>query len=77
LKVFLDTGAFLALADEDDEHHSSAKLTHTEILRSNAQLVTSNFVLNETYTLIRFKVGHYATVEFIKSSIGRESKQFE
>jgi hypothetical protein len=67
LKVFLDTGAFLALADEDDDHHSSAKLTHTELLRSNAQLVTSNFVLSETYTLIRFKVGHHAAVEFMKS----------
>jgi uncharacterized protein len=66
LKVFLDTGAFLALADEDDDRHSAAKSAHTELLRSKAQLVTSNFVLSETYTLIRFKVGHPAAVEFIK-----------
>ena len=66
MKVFLDTGAFLALADEDDDHHSAARSTHTELLRSKAQLVTSNFVLSETYTLIRFKVGHHAASEFMK-----------
>jgi hypothetical protein len=66
LKVFPDTGAFLALADEDDDYHSAAKSAHTELLRSKAQLVTSNFVLGETYTLIRFKVGHPAAVEFMK-----------
>jgi predicted nucleic acid-binding protein len=66
LKVFLDTGAFLALADEDDDYHSVAKSVHTQLLVAHAQLLTSNFVLAETYTLIRFKVGHRAGVEFIK-----------
>jgi len=67
LKVFLDTGAFLALADEDDRYHAAAKATHTELLQSKAQLLTSNFVLSETYTLIRFRVGHHAATEFMTS----------
>jgi hypothetical protein len=29
--------------------------------------LTSSFVLSETYTLIRFKVGHPAAVDFMKS----------
>jgi len=62
----LDTGAFLALADEDDRYHTAAKSTHTELLQSKAQLLTSNFVLSETYTLIRFRVGHQAAFEFMK-----------
>ena len=66
MKVFLDTGAFLALADEDDDYHSVAKSVHAQLLGSRAQLLTSNFVLAETYTLIRFKVGHPAAVEFMK-----------
>jgi predicted nucleic acid-binding protein len=66
LKVFLDTGAFLALADEDDRYHIAAKSTYTELLQSKAQLLTSNFVLSETYTLIRSRVGHRAAVEFMK-----------
>ena len=67
MKVFLDTGAFLALADEDDKYHSAATPAYTELLQGKAQLLTSNFVLCETYTLIRFKVGHRAAVEFMKS----------
>jgi len=66
LKVFLDTGAFLALADEDDDYHSVAKSIHAQLLASHSQLLTSNFVLAETYTLIRFKVDHRAAVEFMK-----------
>jgi predicted nucleic acid-binding protein len=66
LKVFLDTGAFLALADEDDRYHSVAKSTYAELLQSSAQLLTSNFVLSETCTLIRSRVGHPAAVEFVK-----------
>jgi len=66
LKVFLDTGAFLALADEDDDYHSVAKSLHAQLLGTRARLLTSNFVLAETYTLIRFKVSHNAAVEFMK-----------
>jgi uncharacterized protein len=66
LKVFLDTGAFLALADEDDDYHAVAKSLHAQLLGNRAQFLTSNFVLAETYTLIRFKVGHNAAVEFMK-----------
>jgi predicted nucleic acid-binding protein len=66
LRVFLDTGAFLALADEDDDYHTAAKSIYTGLLQSKAQLLTSNFVLSETYTLIRSKVSHQAAVEFMK-----------
>jgi predicted nucleic acid-binding protein len=67
LKAFLDTGAFLALADEDDKYHSAATPVYAELLQARAQLLTSNFVLSETYTLIRFKVGHSTAVDFMKS----------
>jgi uncharacterized protein len=67
LKVFLDTGAFLALADEDDQYHSAAKPIYSELLQTKAQLFTSNFILSETCTLIRFKVGHQAAIEFMKT----------
>ena len=65
MKVFLDTGAFVALADEDDRYHTAAKSIYTELLQLKALLLTSNFVLSETYTLIRFRVSHQAAVEFM------------
>jgi predicted nucleic acid-binding protein len=65
LKVFIDTGAFLALTDEDDRYHTAAKSTYAELLQSQAQLLTSNFVLSETYTLVRFRVSHRAATQFM------------
>ena len=67
MKVFLDTGAFLALADEDDDYHTAAKSIYTELLQSKAQLLTSNFVLSETYTLIRSRVSHRDATKFMRS----------
>ncbi|MGH7826776.1 MAG: type II toxin-antitoxin system VapC family toxin [Candidatus Binatia bacterium] len=66
MRVFLDTGAFLALSDEDDRYHAPAKSTYTELLQSKAQFLTSNFVLSETCTLIRLRVSHPAAVEFME-----------
>ncbi|HEU4343165.1 MAG TPA: PIN domain-containing protein, partial [Candidatus Binatia bacterium] len=66
MKIFLDTGAFLASADEDDDHHTAAKSVYAELVQSRAQFLTSNFVLSETYTLIRSKVSHRSAVEFMK-----------
>ncbi|HLC40225.1 MAG TPA: PIN domain-containing protein [Methylomirabilota bacterium] len=66
MKVFLDTGAFLALADEDAEYHAAASSVYTKLIQSRARLVTSNFILSETYTVIRSRVSHRAAVDFIK-----------
>jgi len=65
LRVFLDTGAFLALADEDDDCHPSAKSTHADLILSKARLFTSNLILSETFTITRFRVGHRVAVEFM------------
>ena len=65
MRVFLDTGAFLALADEDDDCHPDAQSIHADLIISKAQLFTSNLVLSETFTIIRFRVGHRAAVNFM------------
>lgn len=59
-------GRVPCVADEDDDHHTAAKSIYAELLQTSAQLLTSNFVLSETYTLIRSKVSHRAAVEFMK-----------
>jgi hypothetical protein len=59
-------GLFLTLADEDDDRHAAATPVYARLLQTRAQLFTSNFVLSETYTLIRSKVSHQAAVEFMK-----------
>lgn len=50
--IFVDTGAFLARYVRQDEHHRRAKRAWTEIERSRRRCFTSNFVLDETFTLL-------------------------
>jgi uncharacterized protein len=56
--IFVDTGAWLALADAHDRDHSAA----TEFQRRIAQgeigkQVTTNYVLTETVTIVRGRLG--------------------
>ena len=50
--IFVDTGAFLARYIRQDSLHRRAKRTWAEIARSRTRCFTSNFVLDETITLL-------------------------
>ena len=62
--MFVDTSAFYALEDVSDYNHRKATEVRDEIRNKKIKLFTSNFVLDETLTLIRIKLGHNATVNF-------------
>jgi predicted nucleic acid-binding protein len=57
MKVFIDTSAFYALLDRDDENHRKAKSTWSEFLAGERHLVTSNYVLVETFALLQSRLG--------------------
>jgi len=59
MNIFVDTGAFYALADTSDTHHYSASEYYTLAIKEH-QLFTSSFVLIETWLLIRNKLGYDA-----------------
>jgi len=63
-KVFVDTGAFIALANEADQYHLPAKNCLLELQAGDVLLVTSNFVLDETYTRLRQKAGLRVAIAF-------------
>jgi predicted nucleic acid-binding protein len=50
--IFIDTGAFLARYVPHDEHHKRAKRAWSGIERNRVRCFTSNFVLDETFTLL-------------------------
>ena len=52
--VFVDTGAWYALTDRKDPDHAAV----TEAFREHRdRLLTSNYILDETLTLVRFRLG--------------------
>jgi uncharacterized protein len=81
--IFVDTGAFLARYLERDAHHRTAIGTWKKL--SSARLLTSNHVLDETFTLLARRAGYafaadradriYASVSFEIVGTTREHEQ--
>lgn len=75
--LFVDTNAFVALADEDDEHHEAAHAVR-EGIRTGAldygPLFTSRYVLSETATTILYGVGHREAIDVLTTV--RDSSTF-
>lgn len=64
MKIFVDTWAWYALADQRDSDHEIAQIANEEMLDEEHTFVTTNFVLAEAVTLIRYHVNHRAAIRF-------------
>lgn len=64
MKLFVDTGAFIALTDSDDEYHEAAVTFYRSSKEKGARFVTTNFVVCETMNYLRSRVSHHVAVLF-------------
>lgn len=62
--VFVDTGAWIALAVRRDRVHGAAAAYARRLTETNTPLLTTNYVLLETYTRIRYDDGHDKALAF-------------
>lgn len=67
MKVFIDTSAWIALYDKNDKYHNHAKKIWTEIINKKIQMYTTFDILDETITLLRFRIGYKNSVDFGKN----------
>jgi len=68
--LFVDTGAFYARADEDDQHHETATSLFGDIRSGTVPyrpIFTSQAVLSEFATLALYKLGHETAVRALKA----------
>jgi predicted nucleic acid-binding protein len=63
-RVFVDTSAWVALADRDDQFHAAATEKLSQLRRERLPQVTTNYILAETYTRLRRLLGLPATLQF-------------
>ncbi len=69
--VLVDTSAFYALQSKGDAREHALALAEAERFESDrALLATTDYLLDETYTLLRSALGHRAAVRF-----GREIRR--
>ena len=72
--ILVDTGAWYAYMDKDDPDHKAV----SEILESHFPfLLTSNFIVDETLTLLRYRHGRHAAVKFGELVFSGELSRFE
>jgi uncharacterized protein len=57
MKIMIDTSAFYALMDRDDENHEPAKNAWSEMILGEHTLISSNYVLVETFALLQSRLG--------------------
>jgi uncharacterized protein len=56
-RLFVDSGAWLALRSQRDQHHAEADRLFREAVQRRRVLVTTNLVLAEVHRLTLFRVG--------------------
>jgi uncharacterized protein len=57
VSVFVDTSALLAVLDEDEDRHGTALRLWRDLLDQSEELVSSNYVLTETFALVQRRLG--------------------
>ena len=62
--LFVDTSAWDAIKDRNDRHHKAAVEFLQTIVTQKIGIMTSSYVLDETYTLLLNNVGYAVTVRF-------------
>ena len=55
--IFIDTSAFKALVDPKDDFHKVVKQIWSKLQKEDATLVTTNYILDESFTLMRARCG--------------------
>lgn len=64
MKLFVDTEAFIALTDADDENHKTAAAFYRNSREKGMRFVTTNFVVCETMNYLRARISHNIAVFF-------------
>jgi predicted nucleic acid-binding protein len=65
--VFVDTGAWIALGSERDGHHRAARSHLASLLEHRTPLLTTNYVVAETATRLRYGEGLQSAMQFRKT----------
>jgi predicted nucleic acid-binding protein len=76
-EVFMDSAGFLALWDTGDEHHAAAIRLQEELVRKSRRFFTTEYVVDETVTLLLVRHSHTAAVDFLDTVERSEALRLE
>ena len=63
--IFVDSGAWIAFFDQTDKYHNDAVVLYSDLVQQKMRLLTTDYVLDETITRLRYDVSHSVAVQFL------------
>ncbi len=75
--VFVDTAGWMACADSADPAHARSCASRDDALHAGQTLVTTDFVIDETLTLVRFRLGLAAAEAWWQQVDGSQRLRWE
>ena len=63
--IFLDTGAWIAILNRRDQHHQEAVTIYNMLQHQQARLLTTDYVIDETITRLRYDTNHSLAIMFL------------
>jgi len=75
--VLMDSAGFLALWDASDEYHMSAVRVQRELARKRRRFLTTDYLVDETVTLLIVRHSHSAATDFLDTIERSEALQLE
>ena len=76
-EVLVDSAGFLALWDAADEQHAAAIRLQADLVRKRRRFLTTEYVVDETVTLLLVRHSHAAAVDFLDTIERSESLRLE
>ncbi|MGH7982871.1 MAG: type II toxin-antitoxin system VapC family toxin [Candidatus Udaeobacter sp.] len=76
-EVFMDTAGFLALWDAGDQYHAAALRLQQELIRKHRHFLTTEYVADETITLLQVRHSHRAAIDFLDTIERSEALRLE
>jgi predicted nucleic acid-binding protein len=61
--LFADTWGWCVSANPREVQHQTVRQIMETTLQAKSHLIATNFILDETYTLVRFRVHHQVSIE--------------
>ena len=68
--IFVDTGAWIALSDRKDQYHGDAVRIYGKLKQARERLLTTDYVVDETVTRLRYYLSHSTAVKFLDLLVG-------
>ncbi len=66
MRILVDTSAWFALNDRKDQHHTRARRFVENLKGSPMLFLATDYIVDETATLLRLKVSHKEAVAFLR-----------